>query len=197
VRNRVRVRVRIRVRDRVRVMVQLFSPLRRLRCAICVAPNTESAPVHWSAWTTGFYAIADKRTAFFSGEKFRQLCLFTGASDDNQTSANWATVPQSRIPVQALGYQLVLVARIRWGCTGELPCTWGWRVGVGWRVPVFCRPCSAPVSGRPCSAPGSWRPYSAPGSCRPWRPCIIPQKKHFITDKVQRSAIKSTRSTQP
>ena len=38
----VRVRVRIRVRDRVRVGVRLFSPLRRLRCAICFAPNTES-----------------------------------------------------------------------------------------------------------------------------------------------------------
>ena len=45
---RVRVRVRIRVRDRVRdrvrvrVRVRLFSPLRHLRCATCVAPNTES-----------------------------------------------------------------------------------------------------------------------------------------------------------
>jgi len=48
VRNRVRVRVRVRirvrdgVRDRVRLRVRLFSPLRRLHCVICVAPNTES-----------------------------------------------------------------------------------------------------------------------------------------------------------
>ena len=30
------------MRNRVRVRVRLFSPLRRLRCAICIAPNTES-----------------------------------------------------------------------------------------------------------------------------------------------------------
>jgi len=61
VRNRVRVRVRVgikvrdTVRDAVRVLgprVRLFSPLRRLRCAICVAPNTESHTFKMTAMTS-------------------------------------------------------------------------------------------------------------------------------------------------